>query len=97
MLRLFFPFHDEKDFPTFDDRWKFLLSDIAKETMYWDSERSMQNIHDVDNSKKIISVQDEVTKKTKIPNFTPNDILDYRDDDDEEEDRIENEANSLIF
>jgi hypothetical protein len=34
--------------------------------MYWDSERLMQNIQDVENSKKIISVQDEVAKKTNI-------------------------------
>jgi hypothetical protein len=62
----FSPFHDKKDFLTFDDRWKFLHSDVAKETMYWDSERLMQNIQDVENSKKIISVQDEVAKKTNI-------------------------------
>jgi len=97
MLLLFFPFCDKKDFPTFDDRWKFLHSDVAKETMYWDSERLIQNLQDVENSKKIISVQDEVTKKTNILNFTPNDILDYRDDVDDDEVRIENEANSLIF
>jgi len=97
MLLLFFPFHHKKDFPTFDERWKFLLSDLAKETMYWNSERLMQNIQDVENSKKIISVQDDVNKKTNIPNFSSNDVLDNNNDGNEEEDRIENEANSLIF
>jgi hypothetical protein len=52
MLLLFFPFHDKKYFPIFDNRWEFLHSDATKETLYWDSERLMQNIQDVENSKE---------------------------------------------
>jgi len=36
--------------------------------LYWDSERLMQNIQDVENSKKIVTMNDDLTNKTEKPN-----------------------------
>jgi hypothetical protein len=52
MLLLFFPCQDKVDFPNFEDRWNFFQDCSKSGLLYWDSERLMQNIQDVENSKK---------------------------------------------
>jgi hypothetical protein len=53
MLLLFFPFRDKVDFPNFEDRWNFFQDCSKSGLLYWDSDRLMQNIQDVENSKKL--------------------------------------------
>ena len=69
MLLLFFPFQDKIDFPNFEDRWNFFQDCSKSGLLYWDSERLMQNIQDVENSKKILSTNDDLTNKTEKPNL----------------------------
>jgi hypothetical protein len=64
MLLLFLPFRDIEEIPLFEDRWEFFLEAYEKGYLYWDAPRLMQNIQDVENSKKIVSVHDELTKTT---------------------------------
>ncbi len=59
MLLLFFPFQDKVDFPKFEDRWKFFQNCSKSGLLYWDSDRLMQNIQDVENSKRILSTNDD--------------------------------------
>ena len=42
----------------FEDRWKFFCEAHERGSLYWDSSRIMQNIQDVQNSKKIVSKQE---------------------------------------
>ncbi len=81
----FFPFRDKVDFPKFEDRWKFFQNCSKSGLLYWDSDRLMQNIQDVENSKKILSTNDDLTNKTEKPNLSPDFNLDY-DDGEEDED-----------
>ncbi len=52
MLLLFYPFRENNDLPLFEDRWKFFCEAHERGSLYWDSSRIMQNIQDVQNSKK---------------------------------------------
>jgi hypothetical protein len=58
MLLLFYPFQENHDLPLFEDRWKFFCAAHERGSLYWDSTRIMQNIQDVQNSKKIVSKQE---------------------------------------
>jgi hypothetical protein len=58
ILLLFYPFRENHDLPLFEDRWKFFCEAHERVSLYWDSTRIMQNIQDVQNSKKIVSKQD---------------------------------------
>jgi hypothetical protein len=64
MLLLFLPFREREELPLFEDRWDFFLEAYENGYLYWDSPRLMQNIQDVENSKKIVLVDDELTKTT---------------------------------
>jgi hypothetical protein len=44
----------------FEDRWKFFSEAHERGYLYWDSTRIMQNIQDVQNSKKIVSKQESL-------------------------------------
>ena len=85
MLLLFFPFRDKVDFPKFEDRWKFFQNCSKSGLLYWDSDRLMQNIQDVENSKKILSTNDDLTNKTEKPNLSPDFNLDYGDGEEDED------------
>ena len=58
MLLLFYPFRERNEFPLFEERWNFFLEAHENGSLYWDATRIMQNIQDVENSKKIISKQE---------------------------------------
>ncbi len=45
----------------------------------------MQNIKDVENSKKILSPNDDLTNKTEKPNLSPDFNLDYGDGEEDED------------
>jgi hypothetical protein len=49
MLLLFYPFRENHD---------FICEAHERGSLYWDSSRIMQNIQDVQNSKKIVSKQE---------------------------------------
>jgi hypothetical protein len=85
MLLLFFPFRDKIDFPNFADRWNFFQDCSKNGLLYWDPERLMQNIQDVENSKKIVTMNDDLTNKTEKPNLSPDFTLDYDDVEDDED------------
>jgi len=55
------------DFPNFEDRWNFFQDCSKSGLLYWDSERLMQNIQDVENSKNIVTMNNELTNKTENP------------------------------
>jgi hypothetical protein len=55
MLLLFYPFQENHDFLLFEDRWIFFCDANERRSMYCYSTRIMQNIQDVENSKKIVS------------------------------------------
>jgi hypothetical protein len=61
--------------------------------LYWDSERLMQNIQDVENSKKLIIINNDLTNKTEKPNLSTDVTLDY-DDVEEDEDNDNDGVNS---
>jgi hypothetical protein len=86
ILLLFFPFQDKIDFPNFKDRWIYLQDCSKNGLLYWDSERLMQNIQDVENSKKIVTMNDDLTNKTEKPNLSPDFTLGYDDVEEEVED-----------
>ncbi len=65
MLLLFYPFRENHDFPLFEDRWKFFCEAHERGSLYWDSSRIMQNIQNVQNSKKIVSKQESVATTIK--------------------------------
>ena len=55
----------------------------------------MQNIQDVENSKKIVTLNNDLTNKTEIPNLSPDFTLDYDDvREDEYNDNVEVSLNS---
>jgi hypothetical protein len=58
MLLLFYPFRENHDLPLFEDRWKFFCEAHERGSLYWDLSRIIQNIQDVQNSKKIVSKQE---------------------------------------
>ncbi len=60
MLLLFYPFRENHDLPLFEDRWKFFCEAHERGSLYWDSTRIMQNIQDVQYSKKIVSKQESL-------------------------------------
>jgi hypothetical protein len=49
--------------------------------LYWDSKRLMQNIQDVENSKKIVMINDNLTNKTEKPNLPTYVTLEDEDND----------------
>jgi hypothetical protein len=55
ILLLVYPFQENHDFPLFEDRWKFFCEAYERGSLYWDSTKIMQNIQDVENSRKIVS------------------------------------------
>jgi hypothetical protein len=66
MLLLFLPFRDKTDFPEFEDRWNYFQQAQENGVLYWDATQLMQNIQDVENSKKISVIKDEVVKTTEM-------------------------------
>jgi hypothetical protein len=62
MLLLFYPFREKQDFPLFEKRWDFFCEASSSGCLYWDSRRIMQNIQDVENSKKIIPKKDDTSE-----------------------------------
>ena len=60
MLLLFYPFRENHDLPLFEDMWTFFCEAHERGSLYWDSSRIMQNIQDVQNSKKIVSKQESL-------------------------------------
>jgi hypothetical protein len=51
----------------------------------------MQNIQDVENSKKVVTMNNDLTNKTKKPNLSPDFTLDYddvKDDEDNDNDGV---------
>ena len=66
MLLLFYPFREITDFPLYEQRWNFFREAQDNGFLYWDAKRIMQNIQDVENSKKIISKQEMTPNSTKL-------------------------------
>jgi hypothetical protein len=90
MLLLFFPFRETSDLPVFDNRWCFLRECISNGVLYWDAARLMQNIQDVENTKKIVTMKDELAKKTENPNILVVEHYVDHGESEEEEDRAFN-------
>jgi len=90
MLLLFLPFRDKTDFPEFEDRWNYFRQAQENGVLYWDATRLMQNIQDVENSKKISAIKDEVVKTTEMSLIEHhlNDSEDQDEHDDTEPNRI---------
>jgi hypothetical protein len=65
----FFPFREKPNFPTFDDRWTFFCEATDNGLLYWDSSRFMQNIQNVENSKKILPQKDQMMLSTLPTNL----------------------------
>jgi hypothetical protein len=84
-MLLFFPFLETSDFPVFDNRWCFLRECISNGVLYWDAARLMQNIQDVENTKKIVTMKDELAKKTENPNILVEHYMDHGESEEEED------------
>ena len=69
MLLLFFPFRDRSDFPIFKERWTFFCDAKNNGLLFWDATRIMQNIQDVENSKKILPRKDDMMLSTVDTNL----------------------------
>ncbi len=79
MLILFYPFRQIHDFPEPNNRWKFFKESYEIGSLYWDSSRIMQNIQDVENTKKII-VKDDSVQEVDSSNSFDNIIEDIEDE-----------------
>jgi hypothetical protein len=54
----------------YEQRWNFLCEAQENGFLYWDAKRIMQNIQDIENSKKIISKQETTPNSTNLdPSF----------------------------
>ncbi len=103
MLILFFPFRNKSDFPVFDERWIFFSQAMDNEQLYIDASRIMQNIQDVENSKKIGVIPDGIEKSTasfansefNLPEYD-DDHLDGSDDDQQNDENIGNEFDLIM-
>jgi hypothetical protein len=58
---------------------------IANGALYWDGGRLVQNMQDVEKTKKIVTIMDEVTNKTEKPNLVVDVTMDYGDNDENED------------
>jgi hypothetical protein len=66
MLLLSYPFQEITDFPLYEQRWNFFCEAQENGFLYWDAKRIMQNIQDIENSKKIISKQEMTPNSTNL-------------------------------
>jgi hypothetical protein len=64
-LLLFLPFRDKTDFPEFEDRWNYFRQAKENGVLYWVATRLMQNIQDVENSKKIQQLRMKLLKQLR--------------------------------
>jgi hypothetical protein len=53
--------------------------------LYWDAARLMQNIQDVEDTKKIVTIKDELAKKMENPNIVVDLDMDYGESEEEED------------
>ena len=86
MLILFFSFREKSDFPIFDQRWNFFCSTMDDGKLYYDASRIMQNIQDVENSKKIGVIPDGIEQNTTALEKCTSQLNTFDDDQSDDSD-----------
>jgi hypothetical protein len=98
-----FSHRDKSDFLAFDDRWIFFTRAMDDEKLYFVASRIMQNIQDIEDSKKIGVIPDIIETHTALFDYFASELTKFDDDQSDDshhgelnEDCIENDFDFIL-